>query len=212
MGFQVFSHLPLFRGVLFAFAGSIRTAPQPRAPRAHRAAPQPPPHDELGTNARHACWEGAQGHNLKTLRDTFSNGALSQQKEPEHPHPSRPPPPDDALPIARKQPAEEKRAGMLIIHREWTAFNETNLLPLFLPSDELIFVAERRAAMCAEVPVLALTAHGTPILSILVLPSLLSLPSFCLPLLLLFLHNPPTQPQHLLQRFPNPTKSMILRL
>ena len=80
MGFQVFSHLPLFRGVLFAFAGSIRTAPQPRAPRAHRAAPPPLPHDELGTSARNACWEGAQGHNLKTLSDTFLNGAISQRK------------------------------------------------------------------------------------------------------------------------------------
>ncbi len=56
---------PLFRGVLFALRAAFE-------PRHNRAAPPPLPHDELGTNARHACREGAQGHNLKTLSDTFS--------------------------------------------------------------------------------------------------------------------------------------------
>jgi hypothetical protein len=66
----------IFLDPLTATPPLFGTTVQPRA----RAEPLPLPHDELGTNARHACWEGAQGHNLKTLSDTFSNGSLSQKK------------------------------------------------------------------------------------------------------------------------------------
>ena len=54
--------------------------PTPKFPYTNQKDRSRCPHNKLGTNARNACWEGAQGHNLKTLSDTFLNGAISQKK------------------------------------------------------------------------------------------------------------------------------------